>query len=101
MTACLSCGSEIDADILSGSDVYGELASGNDRDDLLSAYDGIRYGRETVICAACLDAPSECHECGGTGDPRTDGAGTVAAESCPECDGTGTTRPDLLRNCCK
>lgn len=102
MSTCTTCGGEIDDEsLLSGSDVYGEMAGGNDRDDLLATYGGIRYGRESVLCAACLDTPTECPVCAGTGDVRTDGDGAERTEQCPECDGTGTTKPDLLRNCCK
>lgn len=102
MTVCTKCSDEIDdGTLLAGTDVYGEMAGGNDRDDLLAAYNGIRYGRETVICAECLDTPSECRKCDGTGEVLTDDDETTAAESCLECNGTGTTKPDLLRNSCK
>ena len=102
MTVCTRCSDSIDdGTLLSGSEVYGELASGTDREELLDTYSGIRYGRETVLCAECLDTPSECRECDGTGDVLMDGDETAAAESCLECNGTGTTKPDLLRNSCK
>jgi hypothetical protein len=102
MSICANCSRDFEDDsLLSGTDVYGELASGNDRADILATYDGIRYGRETVICAECLDTPTDCRECGGTGDVQTTDGGTERTESCPECDGTGTAKPDLLRTCCK
>ena len=99
MTVCTKCNDNIDdGSLLSGTEVYGELASGTDREDLLDTYSGIRYGRETVICATCLDAPADCPQCDGAGELS---AADGTTEPCPECDGTGTTKPDLLRNCCK
>jgi hypothetical protein len=99
MTVCTRCSDSIDdGTLLSGSEVYGELASGTDREELLDTYSGIRYGRETVLCATCLDAPADCPECDGAGEVPAEGGGT---EPCSACDGAGTTRPDLLRNCCK
>ena len=99
MTVCTKCNDNIDdGPLLSGTEVYGELAGGNDRKELLNTYSGIRYGRQTVLCAACLDAPVDCPKCDGAGEvPAADGT----TEQCPECDGTGATKPDLLRNCCK
>ncbi len=97
MSVCTKCDGDIDDDeLLSSSEVYGEMASGNDRDDLLASYTGIMYGPDTVLCAECLDTPSECPKCGGAGTIQTVGDRTDT-ESCPECDGTGTTKPNLLR----
>lgn len=86
MTTCTNCGGEIDGTLLPGADVYGEMARGNDRDDIL---------------AACLDEPSTCPDCDGTGTLDADGDGDATAESCSTCEGTGTTKPDLLRTCCR
>jgi len=99
MAVCTKCNDDIDdGSLLSGTEVYGELAGGSDREELLHTYSGIRYGRETVLCGACLDAPADCPECDGAGEIRGESDST---EQCSECDGTGTTKPDLLRNCCR
>lgn len=102
MSTCTGCGTEMtDDDILSGSDVYAEMASGRDRGDILSSYSGIRYGSSTVFCSECLDSPSECGRCGGTGVEDSDSDSGDDPVACPECDGTGTTKPDILRDSCR
>jgi DnaJ-class molecular chaperone len=100
VTTCTNCGGGIDGTLLPGTDVYAEMARGNDREDILEAYSGIRY-KNTAFCAACLDDPSACPDCDGTGTLDTGSGGDTATESCSTCEGTGTTKPDLLRTCCR
>ena len=106
MIRCTRCGTPLDdSRVLAGKNVYAEMAGGNDRDAILSAYDGIEYSRKTALCADCLDTPSDCGNCGGTGVVGTGGGSRDDApadtEPCPVCDGTGRKKPDILRDSCR
>ena len=102
MLECVKCHVQLDEDaVLSGSKVYPKMAGGEDRDDILAAYSGVRYGTSTTYCSECLDTPRECNQCGGTGVAGDDSEATEASDPCPECDGTGTTKPKVLRDACR
>lgn len=102
MLECVRCETHLeDGAVLSGSKVYAKLAGGEDRDEILAAYSGIKYGTSTTYCSECLDTPRECEACGGSGVGGDDSEDTGASEPCPECDGTGTTKPKILRDACR
>jgi hypothetical protein len=113
MVTCSTCRDRLNEEsLLEGSNVYSEMAGGNSRDDILSAYDGVRYSDSSVLCSACLDTPSECGNCDGTGAVTTieaagdgDGGGGEGSDEptqeCSVCGGTGTTTPNLRRDCCR